>query len=204
MIRNSRAEDQRGLEPDEQGADANAEGGAERRGGAQGAAGDPSQQSLQEQIAKLSADKEDLLNTLVRRQADFENYRKRIEKERQEDRHRAAAAVLEQLFPVLDAFDRALQSSHDRASQEYRKGFELIYKQLWEVLSKQGLQRINAEGKRFDPRYHHAIERVESREHPEDVVTEELQAGYMHHDKVLRPAMVRVAALPAHKTREPE
>ena len=162
----------------------------------------PGEKALAEQLAKLQAENKGLLETLVRRQADFENYRKRVERERNEDRHRGVAALVEHLLPVLDAFDRALETHGDTGYEEYRKGVELIYRRLWDTLSKQGLHRIEAQGKRFDPHYHHAIERVDPGEHPEDTVTEELQAGYTFDGKVLRPAMVRVAGHAAHKTHD--
>lgn len=165
--------------------------------GKAGEAGAPS--ALAEQLQKLQGEKQDLMNTLVRRQADFENYRKRVEKERHADRHRAVEALVEHLLPMLDAFDRALAGQDDSASAEYRKGFELIRRQLWDALSKQGLKRIDAVGKEFNPHLHHAVERVETSEHADGAVVEELQPGYMFHDRVLRPAMVRVAAQPVSK-----
>lgn len=146
-----------------------------------------------EQVKKLLAEKEELMNTMVRRQADFENYRKRVEKERHQDRHRGIEALVEHLLPVLDAFERALSVQNDPAYAEYRKGFELIYRQLWEALAKQGLERIESVGKEFNPHLHHAIERVESSEHAEGIVVGELQPGFVFHGRVLRPAMVRVA-----------
>ncbi|HXW56720.1 MAG TPA: nucleotide exchange factor GrpE [Candidatus Cybelea sp.] len=152
--------------------------------------------SLELQARKLQAEKEDLMNTLVRLQADFENYRKRVEKERHADRHRGVEALIDRLLPVLDAFDRALGEHGNSVSEEHRRGFELIRRQLWDALSKQGLVRIEAVGKEFDPHQHHAIERVETAELPDGTVMSELQAGYKFHDRVLRPAMVRVAAQP--------
>jgi len=149
-----------------------------------------------EQLQKLLVEKQELTDTLVRRQADFENYRKRIEKERHHDRHRGVEALIEHILPVLDAFDRALAESTDSAYLEYRKGFELIRRQLWETLAKQGLVRIDAVGQQFNPHFHHAIERVETTEHAEGIVVGELQPGYTFHDKVLRPSMVRVAHAP--------
>jgi molecular chaperone GrpE len=146
-----------------------------------------------EQVEKLQAEKQELTNTLVRRQADFENYRKRVEKERDQERHRGIEALVEKLLPVLDAFERALAVQDDLAYAEYRKGFELIDKQLSEALTKQGLQRIESVGKEFNPQFHHAIELVESSEHPDGTVIGELQPGYVFHGRVLRPAMVRVA-----------
>lgn len=147
-----------------------------------------------EQVKKLLAEKEELMNTLVRRQADFENYRKRVDKERHQERHRGIEALVEQLLPMLDAFERALSVQNDPAYTEYRKGFELIYRQLWEALAKQGLERIESVGKEFNPHLHHAIERVETSEHADGIVVGELQPGYEFHGRVLRPAMVRVAA----------
>jgi molecular chaperone GrpE len=146
-----------------------------------------------EQMQKLLAEKQELMDTLVRRQADFENYRKRMERERQHDRHRGVEAMIESTLPVLDAFDRALATDDDPAHAEYRKGFELIRRQLWDLLAKQGVERIDAVGKQFDPHLHHAIESVETTEHEEDTVIAEMQPGYTFHDRVLRPAMVRVA-----------
>lgn len=144
-------------------------------------------------LQKLLAEKQDLMSTLVRRQADFENYRKRVEKERAQDRQRATESLIEHLLPVLDAFDRALSGSSDSAYLEYRKGFELIRRQLWETLAKQGLVRIDAVDQEFNPHFHHAIERVETTEHADGIVIGELQPGYLLHGRVLRPAMVRVA-----------
>jgi molecular chaperone GrpE len=157
---------------------------------------------LTSEVQKVLAEKQELMNTLVRRQADFENYRKRIEKERHADRHRGVEVFVEQLLPVLDAFDLALSADNGGAEGEYLKGFELIRRQLWDVISKQGVKRIEAVGKEFDPHLHHAIDRVETNEHPEGTIVAEHQPGYMFHDRVLRPAMVRVAAehaKPAHK-----
>ena len=160
------------------------------------------QSALMEQIQKLEAEKKELLDTLVRRQADFENYRKRIEKERHQDRHRSVESLVEHILPVLDAFDRALSAADDSAYTEYRKGFELIRRQLWETLAKQGLVRIEAVGQEFNPHLHHAIERVETTEHVDGIVIGELQPGYSFHNRVLRPAMVRVAAAPQPKPAE--
>ena len=144
-------------------------------------------------LQKLQAEKQELMNTLVRRQADFENYRKRVEKERQQDRHRGVESLIESILPVLDAFDRALAASEDPAYAEYQKGFELIRRQLSDLLAQHGLERIEAVGKQVNPHLHHAIERVETTEHPEGVVVGELQPGFTFHGRVLRPAMVRVA-----------
>ncbi|HEX4001638.1 MAG TPA: nucleotide exchange factor GrpE [Candidatus Acidoferrales bacterium] len=147
-------------------------------------------------VQKLLNEKQELMDMLVRRQADFENYRKRVEKERQQERHRGAESLVEHILPVLDAFDRALAGSGDGANAEYRKGFELIRKQLWDALAKQGLKRVESVGKEFNPHFHHAIETVETSEQADGVVIDELQPGYLFHERVLRPAMVRVASAP--------
>lgn len=155
-----------------------------------------------DELTKLLAEKQELMNTLVRRQADFENYRKRVEKERHQERHRGVESTIEHLLPVLDAFDRALSASNDPAFADYHKGFELIRRQLWESLAKMGLVRIDAVGQEFNPHFHHAIEKVETTEHADGIVIGEMQPGYMFHERVLRPAMVRVASAPEpHSTR---
>ena len=154
--------------------------------------------ALAERAARLQAEKDDLMQTLVRRQADFENYRKRVERERQEDRRHGVGRLIEDLLPVLDAFERALKAHDDPAYEEYRKGLELIYRQLWDTLARHGLERIAAAGKPFDPHYHQAIERVESAEHPEGTVLEVLQDGFLFHGRVVRPSIVRVAYNASH------
>lgn len=152
-----------------------------------------------EQVKKLQAEKQELLDTLLRRQADFDNYRKRTEREKQHERQRGIESLIQHLLPVLDDFERALAAHSDPAYEEYRKGVQLIERRLWGILEKQGLRRIESVGRQFDPHLHHAIEQAETSEHPEGMITSELQAGYKLHDKVLRPAMVRVAKRPGVK-----
>ena len=154
--------------------------------------------ALAERAARLQAEKDELMQTLVRRQADFENYRKRVERERQEDRRLGMARLIEELLPVLDAFERALKAHEDPAYEEYRKGLELTYRKLWDTLARHGLERITAAGKAFDPNYHQAVERVESDEYPEGSIVEVLQDGFIFHGRVLRPSMVRVSAGAVH------
>jgi molecular chaperone GrpE len=162
----------------------------------EGGAAPSDEKPLADMVAQLQAEKQELLDNLVRRQADFENYRKRIERERHHESRRGVASLMEELLPVLDAFERAVAAHDNPAYEDYRKGFQLIYRQLVDALVKHGLQRIETRGKAFDPHFHYAIERVESTEHPDGTVLEEFQAGYLFHDKVLRPAMVRVAIHP--------
>lgn len=154
--------------------------------------------ALAERAARLQAEKDELMQTLVRRQADFENYRKRVERERQEDRRHGTGRLIEDLLPILDAFERALKAHDDPAYEEYLKGLELIYRQLWDTLARHGLERIVAEGKPFDPHYHQAIERVESSDHPDGTVLEVLQDGFLFHGRVVRPSIVRVSFNVAH------
>ena len=158
------------------------------------AAGPAPDSALAEQVQKLTGEKQDLTNTLVRLQADFDNYRKRTDKERDQARHRGIEHLIEQLLPVLDGFDRALAAHDDPAYENYRKGFELIRKQLWDLLAKQGVHRIESIGKEFDPNMHHAVEHVPTSDYPDGAVIEEFQPGYVFHNRVLRPAMVRVAS----------
>jgi molecular chaperone GrpE len=153
-----------------------------------------------DETEKLLAANQELTNTLLRRQADFDNYRKRVEKERQQERHRGVESVIEQILPVLDAINNALDSPQVSAGAEYQKGFELVRRQLLDVLSKLGLTRIESVGKEFNPHFHHAIEKVETSEHPDGTVVGELLPGYIFQERVLRPAMVRVSSEPATKT----
>jgi molecular chaperone GrpE len=144
-----------------------------------------------EEFARLAAEKEELMATLVRRQADFDNYRKRIERERKDETRRGISRLLHDLLPVLDGFERAL-AAHP-AHDDYRKGVELIYRSLSDTLARHGLERISAEGKKFDPHYHEAIERVETHEHPDGTILQVVQEGYLFDGRVLRPSLVRVA-----------
>jgi molecular chaperone GrpE len=127
-------------------------------------------------------------------QAEFENARRRTVKEQQEFRDYAAADAIKSLLPVLDSFERALQARSNPA--EFRNGVDLIYKQLQTALSKLSLQPISAKGEAFDPHYHEAIEMVETTDAPDHQVIEELQRGYKFKDRLLRPAMVKVARNP--------
>ena len=157
----------------------------------------PSPAAAPDPLEVLRGEKEDLTRSLQRLQADFDNYRKRIERDRSAESSRAVGLALEGLLPVLDGFERALAAHHDPAYEDYRQGFDLIYRRLWETLSRLGLERIEAEGKPFDPHVHQAVERVDSADHADGIVLGEMQAGYRFRDRVLRPAMVRVAVHPA-------
>jgi molecular chaperone GrpE len=149
------------------------------------------------ETAKLIGELDDLRQTLLRRQADFDNYRKRIERERTEDSKRATARVIEGLIPIIDGFEHALASHREKEYEVYRRGFELIYKQLVENVTKLGAERIDPVGKQFDPHQHQAMDRLETSEHEDGTVVQTFQPGYVFHGRVLRPAMVRVAVQPA-------
>jgi len=148
-------------------------------------------------MKKLTADLDDLRQTLLRRQADFDNYRKRTEKERAEDSKRATARVVESLIPTVDSFEHALAAHKDDEYAGYRRGFELIYKQLLDHLAKLGVERVEPLGKPFDPHLHQAMDRTETTEHADGTILEVFQPAYVYHGRVLRPAMVRVAVQPA-------
>jgi len=146
--------------------------------------------------AKASAELEDLRQALLRHQADFANFRKRAEKENREAGQRATARVIEGLIPVIDGFEHALAAHREAEYESYRKGFELIYKQLLDHLTRLGAQRVDPLGQPFDPHLHQAMDRAETTEHPDGAVLAVYQPGYLFHGRVLRPAMVRVAVAP--------
>ena len=154
------------------------------------------------EVAKLGADLEEVRQTLLRRQADFDNYRKRIEKERFEDSKRATARVIEGLIPIIDGFEQALAAHREAEYDNYRKGFELIYKQLLESITKLGAERVDPAGKSFDPHLHQAVDRAETTDHEDGTILQVFQPGYVFHGRVLRPAMVRVAVHPSPASKE--
>ena len=163
-----------------------------RESPAQSAAGEsPAPES---ELQKITAERDSLLDRLARAQAEFENARRRTVKEQQDFRDYAAADAIKSLLPVLDSFERALQVKSDAA--EFRNGIDLIYKQLQTALGKLSLQPIAAKGQPFDPHYHEAIEMVDTTDAPDHQVIEELQRGYKLKDRLLRPAMVKVARNP--------
>ena len=143
------------------------------------------------EMEKLRQERDTLLDRLARMQAEFDNARKRAAKEQQDYREYALVETVKTLIPVLDSFERALQTSNEKS--EFHIGVELIYKQLQDALAKIGVHPIAAKGKQFDPRYHEAIEMVDTDESEDDQVLDELQRRYKLKDRLLRPAMVRVA-----------
>jgi molecular chaperone GrpE len=146
------------------------------------------------ELQKLKAERDSLLDRLARAQAEFENARRRATKEQQDFRDYASADAVKSLLPVLDSFERALQVNSEPG--DFRSGVELIYKQLQDVLAKLGVRAIPAKGEPFDPHVHDAIEMVETSDVADHEVLEELQRGYKIKDRLLRPAMVKVAKNP--------
>jgi molecular chaperone GrpE len=134
---------------------------------------------------------EDFRDRYMRTLADFENFRKRSEREKADFQRYALGSVIRDLLPVLDNFDRALE--HADEGDEFHKGVSLIYKQLFDVLQRHGVKPITESGVRFDPNFHEAVIREENPSVPSHTVTAILQKGYFLHDRLLRPAMVKVA-----------
>lgn len=137
---------------------------------------------------------EALENRLKRLQADFDNFRKRTQGEKEQLSTVVKIDVIKNMLPVLDTFELALQKKEGLTEemQSFLQGFDMIYKQLFQALEKEGLKKIEALGKEFDPNYHEAIMRVDSEEYEEGYVAGELQKGYMVGDRTIRPAMVQV------------
>jgi len=153
-----------------------------------------------QEYERVSQERDTLLDRLARLQAEFENYRKRNAREQAEFREYAVADAVKTFLPILDNFDLALRSQKsDGADPALRSGIELIRKQMDDVLSRLGVQVIPAQGSTFDPRVHEAIEMVESADHADHEVIDELQRGYRLKERLLRPAMVRVATNPTSK-----
>lgn len=151
----------------------------------------PAEAGAISETEKLKAERDALLDRLARLQAEFDNARKRGVREQQEFREFAAAEVIKSILPILDSFERALRAGGD--SSEFRNGVELIYRQLQDALLKIGVQPIAALGQAFDPRVHEAVEMVDTTEVADHHVFDELQRGYKYKERLLRPAMVRVA-----------
>jgi molecular chaperone GrpE len=143
---------------------------------------------------RLASERSDYYERLLRTAAEFENFRRRSQRERAEFVEFAGMEVVRELLPVLDDFERALKL--ETADKEYRRGVELIYGRLLDALKKAGLEPLVAEGQKFDPHLHHAVERAVMDGVEEDTVVAEHQRGYNFKGRPLRPAMVKVAVKP--------
>ena len=144
------------------------------------------------ELADLQRERDDYKDRWLRKGAEFDNYRKRVERERREQADQAVVGILQELLLVVDDFDRALTVGGDEGGA-YRKGVELIHGKLHDLLRKQGVTAMDVLGADFDPNVHMAVMHEESPDHREGEVIGELQKGYMLHDRLLRPAMVKVA-----------
>ena len=143
---------------------------------------------------QLAMDKNDLNDRMLRARAEFENARRRYDRDRSEYLQFAAMDMVKDVLPVLDDFERALKV--ETVDSNYAKGVELIYSRLYETLKKLGLEPIDTTGQQFDPNIHQAVERVTTEEADDQSVLGEFQRGYNFKGKLLRPAMVRVAVKP--------
>ena len=139
----------------------------------------------------LKVERDELKELLLRRQAEFDNFRKRTEKERSDFLQYAGMELVRDLLPILDDSDRARKV--EGGSPEYTKGVELIYTRMYDTLKKLGLEPIETAGQSFDPHLHQAVERVETKDSAEGIILSEFQRGYNFKGKLLRPSMVKVA-----------
>lgn len=155
------------------------------------AAAAPAADSLAAERDRLAREKEELQDRYLRLAAEFDNFRKRIERERLEALEYAAMGAVKALLPVLDDFERALKSRSSDA--EFARGVELIYQRMYDAMKKLGLEPLEAEGRPFDPNFHEAVERVVDPNVEQDTVVAELQRGYLFKGRLLRAALVRVA-----------
>jgi molecular chaperone GrpE len=144
-------------------------------------------------LADLQRERDDYYDRLLRKSAEFDNYRKRVERERREQGDQAVNNLLEELLLVVDDFDRALTVDASEGGAAYRKGVELIHAKLNDLLRKNGVRPFESVGADFDPNLHQAVVHEESGEHRDGEVIAELRKGYMIGDRLLRPAMVKVA-----------
>ncbi len=157
---------------------------------------EPAEPTSEETVAEMVSKEEyeNLKNQYVRLAADFDNYRKRQAQERESLLKYGAESTMKQLLPVLDTYYRAQKACESiEDTQKLRENFEVIFKQLFDALDKAGLKKIETVGTEFDPNVHEAVMQTPTNEHPDNSIVEELQAGYMLIDRVLRPAMVSVA-----------
>jgi len=162
---------------------------------------------LQAGLSAAKTESEQWRDRFLRKAAEFENYRKRIEREKGESILLAKSSVLAELLPIVDAYERALGSfsGEDAGAclEQYREGFLLMYRQLADTLARLGVGPIAARGETFDPNLHEALCREETIEYDENTVMEELRTGYMYRDRLLRPAQVKVAIRPQAPPRQP-
>jgi molecular chaperone GrpE len=153
-------------------------------------------EDLADAYRRLLAEKQDLYDRLLRKQAELDNFRKRTEREKEEFSKHATADLIRSLLPALDSFERALKHRDPKIPREYYQGIELIHREVLDILVRAGLDPLDTKGKLFDPHLHQAVESVESDRHRDQEVVEELQRGYKLRQRLLRPAVVKVAVAP--------
>jgi molecular chaperone GrpE len=158
-----------------------------------GAATEPTTEQDVSPVDELRREKDALQDRLLRTAAEFDNYRKRVERDRRDQLDAMSADALADLLPILDDLERALQAPATGAADSFRKGVELIHRQMLELLRKRGVKPIQTVGADFDPRFHESVMSESSPDHREGEVIEELRRGYTLGDRLLRPAMVKVA-----------
>ena len=147
-----------------------------------------------QEMARMQQEVEQANDMMLRLAAELDNYKKRVAKERESLIRYAAQDVLQELIPVLDNFERAIEAAgKSKDFDSFLEGVKMIYKNMYDVMGRKGLARIDAVGETFDPNIHEAVMQVTSQEHPENIVVEELQKGYVLHDRVIRPSMVVVS-----------
>lgn len=145
---------------------------------------------------ELREEKDALYERLLRKQAELENFRKRVQREKEEFHQHATADLVRALLPTLDGFDWALKHRDAAVPAQFYQGIELIYQELLEVLKRAGLSPLETVGKTFDPHLHQAVETVPASQHRDQEIVEELQRGYKLKHRLLRPAIVKVAVAP--------
>lgn len=152
------------------------------------------EEAADSRYAELEKQAEEYNQRYLRAQADFDNFRRRTMKEKEELAQYASMKLITQLLPVIDNFDRAMAAASTTGDYEsLAKGVEMIFRQLEQTLIQEGLKPMNVVGEPFNPEFHQAIMQVQSDEHEEGIIVEEVQKGYILKDKVLRPAMVKVS-----------
>jgi molecular chaperone GrpE len=154
---------------------------------------DSSPAATENDPSALQRQRDEYYDLLLRKTAEFDNYRKRTERDRQSLSDAAAASIIEELLPLIDDLERALKADAGAEADAYRRGVELIYKQLNEILRKRGVRPIDAVGADFDPYYHQAVSYEHAEGRRDGEVIEEFRRGYMLGDRLLRPSMVKVA-----------
>ena len=174
-------------------AEASESDAAEADAAAEAEAPDEDAAALKVQVESLKAALEEKDNRVKRLQADFENFRRRTSKEREELANVVTQDLLKSMLPILDNFDRAM-AAEQKDNESFQKGVEMIYTQLNETLKNAGLELIDTAGQKFDPNFHQAGMRVENPDLEDDTIAQELQKGYIVKGRVIRPSMVQVVS----------